>query len=83
MIELLDVMSPEDRSTFNFDVRALDWNAYLHAYVVGVRRFIFKENADTIPVARRYQSMFYWIRTALHLFLLYLVYHILRYFFLT
>jgi len=45
-------MSAEDRRTFNFDVRQIDWQSYVEDYCLGIRRYILKEGDDTIPAAR-------------------------------
>ena len=46
------VLSPEDRQTFMFDVRQIDWPSYLENYILGIRQFILKESPDTLPAAR-------------------------------
>lgn len=46
-------MSREDRASFFFDVRAVDWNSYLENYVIGVRHFVMKEDPASLPLARR------------------------------
>ncbi|CAB3233823.1 unnamed protein product [Arctia plantaginis] len=45
-------LSPEDRRTFDFNVRNIDWDAYIESYVLGIRRFLFKESPDTLPKSR-------------------------------
>lgn len=49
---LKEQLSPEDRETFMFDVRQIDWPSYLEHYILGVRQFILKESPDTLPAAR-------------------------------
>ncbi len=53
-IQLLEQMSPEDRRTFYFDVRTIDWASYLETYALGTRRFILKDDPSTLPAARRH-----------------------------
>lgn len=53
---------------FNFDVRSLDWNAYFKDYVLGVRKFVLKEDESTLPIARRNLTRRYYIGGALQLF---------------
>lgn len=36
---LMGKMSDDDRNTFNFDVRQIDWESYLEVYVSGVSDF--------------------------------------------
>ncbi|EEB14253.1 male sterility domain-containing protein, putative [Pediculus humanus corporis] len=59
--ELNSILSPEDRKTFPFDVSQIDWPKYLQDYVLGIRRFIFKENPSSIPTARKSIQKLYWI----------------------
>ncbi|CAG9857442.1 unnamed protein product [Phyllotreta striolata] len=58
--QLALTLSESDREEFCFDVAKIDWNNYLENYVLGIRRFIFKEDASTLPKARRQVSRLYW-----------------------
>ncbi|CAH2056235.1 unnamed protein product, partial [Iphiclides podalirius] len=49
---LCRLLSAEDRATFDFDVTNIDWDAYIESYVLGIRRFLFKESPDTLPKSR-------------------------------
>ncbi|KAI8433367.1 hypothetical protein MSG28_015408 [Choristoneura fumiferana] len=49
---LCAALSPEDTRTFDFNVRNIDWDAYIESYVLGIRRFLFKESPDTLPRSR-------------------------------
>jgi len=81
LVKLIDVMSEEDRQTFDFDVRTIDWQSYMQAYVIGTRQFILKEDLSTLPAGRIQQIKFYWIRFALHIFLLALFYLVFNFLF--
>ncbi|KAK6042452.1 NAD-binding protein [Cooperia oncophora] len=37
---------------FNFDVRQLDWDSYLFDYVMGIKKYILKEDLDKLQAAR-------------------------------
>ncbi|XP_039752197.1 putative fatty acyl-CoA reductase CG5065 [Pararge aegeria] len=50
---LCTALSVEDRNTFDFDVTNIDWDAYIESYVLGIRRFLFKESPDTLPRSRK------------------------------
>ncbi|GMT06565.1 hypothetical protein PENTCL1PPCAC_28739, partial [Pristionchus entomophagus] len=41
---LWEALHPEDKKIFNFDVRQINWSNYLFDYVMGVRKYITKEN---------------------------------------
>ncbi|XP_032525647.2 putative fatty acyl-CoA reductase CG5065 [Danaus plexippus] len=45
-------LSPEDRDTFDFDVTNINWDGYIESYVLGIRRFLFKESPHTLPKSR-------------------------------
>ncbi|XP_015602378.1 putative fatty acyl-CoA reductase CG5065 [Cephus cinctus] len=57
-------LSPEDRQTFMFDVKQIDWPSYLEHYIVGIRQFILKESPDTLPAARSHITKLYWLHRA-------------------
>lgn len=50
---LNSLLSAEDRREFHFDVRDIDWSAYLEQYILGIRSFIFKEHPSSLPTARK------------------------------
>lgn len=37
---------------FNFDIRQLDWDSYLFDYVMGIKRYILKDDLEKLQVAR-------------------------------
>lgn len=69
-IQLLDEMSLEDRRLFNFDVRDINWESYVTNYILGCRRFLLKDNIQTLPIAKRNLNRLYWLRILLRLILL-------------
>lgn len=50
---LMDEMSVEDQNIFYFDVRKIQWQSYFETYILGVRLYVFKDDASTLPLARR------------------------------
>ncbi|XP_017781377.1 PREDICTED: putative fatty acyl-CoA reductase CG5065 [Nicrophorus vespilloides] len=54
-------LSEADRREFNFDASQIDWDEFIKHYVLGIRRFIFKEDAATIPKARRSIAKLLWV----------------------
>ncbi|KPM11251.1 acyl-CoA reductase-like protein [Sarcoptes scabiei] len=51
---------------FLFDVRQLDWKNYWKDFVLGIRRYITKEDESTIPLARtRLKRYSNYLQTAL------------------
>ncbi|CAL7951768.1 unnamed protein product [Xylocopa violacea] len=62
--QLAEQLSPEDRQTFMFDVRQIDWPSYIEHYILGIRHFILKESPDTLPAARSNLKRLYWLHKA-------------------
>ncbi|XP_076471448.1 fatty acyl-CoA reductase 1-like [Babylonia areolata] len=49
---LLNRLSSEDRKTFPFDPRSINWSEYMENYCLGAKRFILKEEISELPKAR-------------------------------
>ncbi|XP_020291375.1 putative fatty acyl-CoA reductase CG5065 [Pseudomyrmex gracilis] len=75
--QLSEQLSPEDRETFMFDVKQINWPLYLEQYILGIRQFILKENPDTLPAARSYVTKLYWLHRATQIGLLIIMLRIL------
>ncbi|XP_043481873.1 putative fatty acyl-CoA reductase CG5065 [Leptopilina heterotoma] len=54
-------LSQQDRETFTFDVKQIDWPSYLEHYILGIRQFILKESPETLPAARSHITRLYWL----------------------
>jgi alcohol-forming fatty acyl-CoA reductase len=50
---LLQLMSAKDRQEFRFDVSQIDWENYVEAYVLGFRKFLFKQSPASIIKERK------------------------------
>jgi len=37
---------------FYFDVEKLDWNVYFNRYVIGLKKFLLKEDLANLPLAQ-------------------------------
>lgn len=46
-------LSPEDQRVFNFDIRQLNWLDYIENYVLGIKKYLLKEDLSDIPKARQ------------------------------
>ncbi|XP_076153201.1 fatty acyl-CoA reductase 1 [Alosa pseudoharengus] len=51
---LMSQLSPEDRKTFNFDVRQLNWPEYIENYCIGTKKYVLNEDMSDIPAARQH-----------------------------
>ncbi|KAM7293388.1 fatty acyl-CoA reductase 1 [Ixodes scapularis] len=61
---LYSEMSPKDKEEFNFDVKTLDWKEYLFNYCMGIRKYLLKEELDTLPEAQRHLTKLYIVSKA-------------------
>ncbi|CAL8339470.1 unnamed protein product [Arctogadus glacialis] len=54
MSMLLNQLTVEDRKTFNFDVRQLNWPEYIENYCIGTKKYVLNEEMSDIPVAQKH-----------------------------
>lgn len=66
-LKLQEKMSAEDRRVFFFDVREINWKDYAETYVRGARRFLLRDDPNTLPAARRNLRRLYLLRAFLRL----------------
>ncbi|XP_017886873.1 putative fatty acyl-CoA reductase CG5065 [Ceratina calcarata] len=50
----------QDHNSFNVDMQDLDWDVYFRDYMLGIKKYILKENSETADVARNRVLMLYW-----------------------
>ncbi|KAM0734055.1 putative fatty acyl-CoA reductase [Formica fusca] len=53
---------------FNVDIKSLDWDTYLHQYMLGIRKYILKDNPDTLNNARSRLWRLYWMHKLTKIF---------------
>ncbi|XP_025602191.2 fatty acyl-CoA reductase wat-like [Athalia rosae] len=70
---LWDRLKPEDKEIFPFSMRELNWPIYIKDYCYGIRRYLARDGDETIPQARRRQTVLYIIHCIVRLFLAALV----------
>lgn len=51
--KMLSLMTPEDKTLFNFDIRDVDNLEHLLIFKLGVRYYYFKEKMETLPQSQR------------------------------
>ncbi|RWS29833.1 putative fatty acyl-CoA reductase-like isoform X2 [Leptotrombidium deliense] len=61
VISLFEQLEEKDKELFHFDVRDLHWPTYWEDYVIGIRKFVLKEENSTLPQARRSLQRLYYI----------------------
>ncbi|CAH0602032.1 unnamed protein product [Chrysodeixis includens] len=58
--ELWDKTSEEDKKLYPFTMSEMNWGEYFEDYMVGIRRYLFKESDDTLPQARiKWKRLYY------------------------
>lgn len=59
-LALCSDFSRNDADTFLTDTRSIHWPNYLETYILGVRKFLLKEDPSTLPAARlKLQRLYY------------------------
>lgn len=46
------IKESNDSGCFNVDIGTLDWDTYVHRYMLGIRKYILKDGPDTLSKAR-------------------------------
>lgn len=52
VLDLWNRTSFNDKKTFSFNLKNLDWSDYFYHHVRGLRTYILKDPLSTIPVAK-------------------------------
>uniref|UniRef100_A0A3Q3SBH0 Fatty acyl-CoA reductase n=1 Tax=Mastacembelus armatus TaxID=205130 RepID=A0A3Q3SBH0_9TELE len=73
---LLSQMSPEDKKTFNFDVRQLHWAEYMENYCMGTKKYVLNEELSGLPAARKHLNKLRNIRYTFNTILVVLIWRI-------
>lgn len=50
---LQDVRAATDGDEFRLDIKTLNWDDYIRQYMFGIRKYILKDDLDSMPAARR------------------------------
>lgn len=54
-----DQMDDVDKQNFDFDIRSLNWSAFMENYIVGIKRYLLKEDLSSLPSARKHLRKLY------------------------
>ena len=52
-LSLLSLMTEEDKATFYFDVRHLNWEEYVATFCQGTKYYLLKDDPANLPKARK------------------------------
>ncbi|XP_071635270.1 putative fatty acyl-CoA reductase CG5065 [Temnothorax longispinosus] len=61
------VRASDDCDKFDVDITNLNWDMYLRQYMLGIRKYILKDNPDTLKNAQNRLSRLYWFHKAAQL----------------
>ncbi|XP_034974522.1 fatty acyl-CoA reductase 1 isoform X1 [Zootoca vivipara] len=73
---LMSQLSPEDKKTFNFDVRQLHWAEYMENYCMGTKKYVLNEEMSGLPAARKHLNKLRNIRYGFNTVLVILIWRI-------
>lgn len=71
---LAEVQAAKDGAEFRVDVRAMVWDEYIREYMLGIRKFVLKDDVETLPAARATVRKFLVVKWCMQLMLCGLVY---------
>ncbi|XP_074028601.1 putative fatty acyl-CoA reductase CG5065 [Leptinotarsa decemlineata] len=74
---LVTTLDESDKKMFCFDVAKINWDNYIENYILGIRRFIFKEDNASLPKARQQISRLYWVYRILQVISVLCMWHFL------
>lgn len=46
-------LEPDDQKMFCFDMAKMDWENYFETHILGLRRYLAKDEPSTLPAARK------------------------------
>lgn len=50
---LQDVREATDGEEFRLDITTMNWDDYIRQYMFGIRKYVLKDDLDSLPAARR------------------------------
>ncbi|KAL9893884.1 fatty acyl-CoA reductase wat-like isoform X1 [Glossina fuscipes] len=65
---LWSLMNSQDQRLYNFDMVSFDWSQYAVNSLVGMRKYLAKEEPDTIPKAKKLMRRLYILNFVVHSF---------------
>lgn len=60
VVGLWERLEKRDKEEFFFDMRQVDWEEYFQEYYSGVRKYLLKDDEDTLPAALVKWRMYVW-----------------------
>ncbi|XP_034945497.1 putative fatty acyl-CoA reductase CG5065 [Chelonus insularis] len=66
-----------DKKNFNLDVNKIEWDYYIHKYILGIRQYVLKDDPDSLSTARNRILKFYWIHKIIQILMMFTLYKII------
>nr|KAF6465082.1 fatty acyl-CoA reductase 1 [Rousettus aegyptiacus] len=73
---LMNQLNPEDKKTFNIDVRQLHWAEYIENYCMGTKKYVLNEEMSGLPAARKHLNKLRNIRYGFNTILVILIWRV-------
>ncbi|XP_065348976.1 putative fatty acyl-CoA reductase CG5065 [Cloeon dipterum] len=70
IVEISEQLTQDERECFNTDVKSIQWETYVRDMLLGIRKFILKDDNSTLPAARRHMNRLYWLDRGFRVFVL-------------
>ncbi|XP_039450326.1 putative fatty acyl-CoA reductase CG5065 [Culex pipiens pallens] len=70
------VHGARDGAEFDMDMAGMSWDAYLEQYMLGIRKYVLKDDLDSMEQARSKLRKLYWIKRLLQVGVLFLLYQL-------
>ena len=79
---LAQSLTEEDRNLFYFQLDTVDWSSFMEDYILGIRKYLLKQDPSTIPTCRN-KMFFLWLADRMmKVFMVYLLYKLFSVLFL-
>jgi fatty acyl-CoA reductase len=75
VLMLIDQLKGVDKEAFHFDIRQLHWPTYWEDYVIGIRKYILKEENSSLPKARSNLKRMYFLHKIFGFLVMYGFWH--------
>jgi Male sterility protein len=73
---IADVNSADDGAEFACDMSAMNWDAYVEKYMLGIRKFVLKDGLESMTKARKKIVQLYWTKRAIQVVVLLLLHYL-------
>lgn len=76
--DMIAAQTPEDRAAVNLDVGSIDWPRYIENSIIGIKKFMMREDMSRVAVARANQKRIGAVSTLIRAVVMYGFYRAIR-----